>query len=136
MSRKNKAKPPASIQVGRLPVETINRTLGTELDAGEVIFSSRAQQHAQSRHPNDYPLILPHIVSLVADPLYIGDDWKNGGKIEFIGKIPVPDGTSHVLVAISIEPDDHGNYHIASAYRIAEQTVMKRREKMHLRSPK
>jgi hypothetical protein len=67
--------------LGPLPVDTINNTMDTELEPGEVVFSRAAQVHAARRHPVEYPVCLPHLATVVADPLYIGDDHKNPGVI-------------------------------------------------------
>ncbi|WP_375273466.1 hypothetical protein [Methylorubrum thiocyanatum] len=78
----------------------INLTLGLDLDPGPVILSRNAQKHALSSHPVEYPLCLPHVAAVVADPLYLGDDFKNGGKIEMIGRVPALG--SFLLVAVTI----------------------------------
>ncbi|ATQ67638.1 MULTISPECIES: hypothetical protein [Methylosinus] len=130
MKKKHAAKIPDLI-LGPLPVEMINRVLGYELDPGDVILSRGAQIHASRRHPDEYPVIQPHVSAVVTAPLYVGDDINNHGKIELVGRIVAAGAI--ILVAVNIEPDARGRYHIASFYRISEQKVQSRREKGHLK---
>lgn len=117
--------------LGVLPVAVVNRTIGTELEPGQVVFSRAGQQHAAKRHPEEYPLCLPHLASIIADPFYIGDDLRNPGKIELIGRIAA--AGSMVLIAIDIERDADGRYRIASFYRVTDEKMRKRREKGFLK---
>lgn len=112
--------------LGPLPVALINRTIGTELVEGEVILTSQKHDHVIKRHEHDYSACLPHIAAIIADPMYIGDDFDNFG-IEMIGRVHVAD--SFVLVAIEIEPDDRGRYRIATFYMVSDQKVQSRRQK-------
>jgi hypothetical protein len=117
--------------LGPLPVRDINSALNLELDDGLVIFSRAAQRHASSRHPQDYPLLLPHIASVIQSPLYVGDDFRNSGKIELIGT--APGLTEFALVAISVTVDAHGNYHVLSVYPVSRRKIEGRREKGFLK---
>lgn len=104
-----------ALDFGVLPYEQINLTLGLELEPGRVIMSARAQQHASDRHPESYPTTLPHVANVIANPLYMGDDFKNEGKIELIGR---PAGAAdNILVAVSVIRDDNGRYHVTSVIR-------------------
>jgi hypothetical protein len=114
-----------------LPVETINRTIDTELDAAEVILSRAVQAHAARRHPVDYPLCLPHLAAIISDPLYIGDDEANVGKVELISRVPAIG--DFVLVAINLELDEYGRYHVASFYIVSEKKINGRRAKGFLK---
>jgi hypothetical protein len=96
----------STLILGDLPVGCINRTLQMELEAGKVVVTSAAQKHVQSHHPKDYSLLLPHIATVVLDPLYIGDDLRNPGKIELIKSVPGLD--QFALVAVAIERDGKG----------------------------
>src|SRR5882672_8344540 len=78
--------------LGPLPIDTINKTIGTELEPGDVVLSRATQIHAARKHPLEYPHCLPHLAKVICDPLYIGDDHKNRG-IELIGRIQ----RSHLL---------------------------------------
>jgi hypothetical protein len=121
----------AAISLGRLPHEAINRTLALELASGEVILSRAAQVHAERRHPVDYPRLLPFLGSVIASPLYVGDDVKNAGKIEFVGRAGV--GVDFMLVAISITLDEKGRYHVVSFYPVSREKIEARRLKGFLR---
>jgi hypothetical protein len=117
--------------LGRLPAETINKTIGTELEAGDVVFSRAAQVHAARRHPIEYPLCLPHLANVVCDPLYVGDDFTNPDAIELIGRIQVVN--SFVLVAIEMTKDERGRYNIRTFYPVNKEKVDNRRKRGFLR---
>ncbi|WP_112663052.1 PBECR2 nuclease fold domain-containing protein [Microvirga flavescens] len=129
MSKKPSKRP--DLILGPLPTEVIRWTIGIELDAGSVILTSAAQRHAANRHPEDYETCLPLLASVIADPLYVGDDFRNEGKIEIIGGAILPE--SFLLVAISIETDLDGRYRIASFYPISRKKAQSRREKGYLK---
>ncbi|OAI30226.1 hypothetical protein A1351_09465 [Methylosinus sp. R-45379] len=114
-----------------MPVKIINRVLELELEPGVVILSRGAQRHAFRQHGEDYAKCQPHVSSIVAEPLYIGDDFKNHGKIELVGRVIAAEII--VLVAVNIERDRHGRYHIASFYPISEEKVQNRKRKGHLK---
>jgi len=114
------------IDCGAMPVDDINRTLGTELDPGEVVFYGHAQAHAERRHPKDYEACLPHVGDVISAPSYVGDDVKNPGKIELIRKIPALG--AGLLVAVTLEPDDSGRYVVCSVYPISHKTIENRRQ--------
>ncbi|MBN8532525.1 MAG: hypothetical protein J0L51_00415 [Rhizobiales bacterium] len=117
--------------LGLLPVEDINRTLNLELDAGLVVFSRAAQRHAAARHPSEYPVLQPHVAAILAAPLYLGDDFRNLGKIELIGT--AHGLTGFVLVAITVERDEQGHYHVASLYPVSRGKIESRKAKGFLR---
>lgn len=115
---------------GSLPVDQINRALELELEAGEVVMSGRAQLHVAKNHSADYSRLQPHVAAIVKSPLYIGDDCKNGGKIELVGR--VHSLNEHILVAVQIEKDGTGCYNIVSFYPVSEDKVTNRRLKNRL----
>ena len=117
--------------LGPLPVSMVNRLFGLELLPGKVFLSRAAQIHASRRHPHDYESCLPHISRIIAEPLYIGDDFKNKGKIELIGRAITDRFT--ILIAVKIEPETNGHYHVVSFYPIAERKVENRRAKGYLK---
>jgi hypothetical protein len=119
------------LALGPIPADVINLTLGLELDPGPVILSRGAQKHALSSHPAEYPLCLPHVAAVIANPLYLGDDFRNGGKIEMIGRVPALG--SFLLVAVTIEQDSAGRYSVCSFYPISEKKIQPRRERGYLR---
>ncbi|NYG45308.1 hypothetical protein GGD67_002766 [Bradyrhizobium sp. IAR9] len=51
----------------------------------------------------------------MTDPLYIGDDHKNPG-IELISRVVAAD--SMVLMAIKLDRDEQGRYHVLSFYPV------------------
>ena len=118
------------LEFGALPVASIYATMEIDLDSGTVVMSKAAQRHAAKRHPKDYGRCMPHAAQIIRDPLYMGDDFKNPGNIEFVGRIPAV-GES-ILIAICIEPDDQGRYNVCSIYPIAEATVQARLKKNRL----
>lgn len=118
------------LRIGPMPVVTVNKTLGTELEAGEVILTRGAQRHANRRHPHDYPKCLPHLANVIANPRYVGDDHTNSG-IEIWGYVAALG--SLVLVAVELIPDDDGRYKISSFYTVSEAKAQARRERGFLR---
>lgn len=120
-----------ALDLGQLPVEAINRTLNMELNAGSVKISAAAQVHAKSRHADDFGRCFPYLVQIIANPLYVRDDFRNDGKIELVGN---PVGLEEwLLVAVTISLDANGCYNVVSFYPISEGKVIKRRESSHLR---
>ena len=120
-----------ALDLGRLPVEAINRTLDMELDAGSVKISAAAQVHAKNRHPEDFQRCFPYLAQIIANPLYVRDDFRNDGKIELVGN---PVGLEDwLLVAVTIALDANGCYNVASFYPVSEGKVIKRRDSGHLR---
>lgn len=119
------------IDFGPLPHELVNDTLGYELEPGEVGMSANAQRHALERHQDEFWDCRPHIADIIARPLYLGDDFRNSGKIEFVGR-PASLGTP-LLIAVVITPDAHGRYNIASFYPVSEAKVQSRTEKGFLK---
>lgn len=112
--------------LGLLPVEEINRTLNLELDVGPVVFSRAAQRHAAAQHPLEYPVLQPHVAAILAAPLYLGDDFRNVGKIELIGT--AHGLTGFALIAITIEKDERGHYNVASLYPVSRGKIGRRRD--------
>lgn len=134
MAPKKKHNIPPELKLGPLPVEMVFRTLQLDLDAGEVVFSGAAQIHASNRHPEDYAACLPYAGAIVTNPLYIGEDAKNPGKIEFIARPATY--AQGILVAVVIEPDGNGNYHVASIYPLGAKKIENRRRSGYLKPAK
>ncbi len=128
MSRRPKY---VDLVLGPLPADVINATIDMELEAGEVILTKGSQKHAAKSHPKEYATCLPHVASIVAAPLYVGDDTINPGKIELIGKVAAIG--SFMLVAVLVEKDKAGHYRIASFYPVSETKIQNRKEKGTLR---
>ncbi len=121
------SKAPQKLFLGAMPVRMLESTLGLELDDGDVVLTANAQKHASRRHPHDYPRLLPHIAAIVADPMYVGDDFKNPGKIELVSRVPSAGGAA--LVAVEVTPNANGEYAISSFYPISETKIQNRRAK-------
>lgn len=120
------------IYPGAMPDEVIYRTIELEIEPGDVKFSAAAQKHAVRRHPADLPKIVPHLSQIIGSPTYIGDDHRNPGKIEFVGRIPGVDGAA--LIALTVEKDEtDGFYHVCSSYFITQSELDKKRDKGILR---
>lgn len=123
-----------AVDIEGLPVGPIGKALGLNLDAALLRFTRGAQKHAHDRHPNEFELCLANIEWLVRNPLYAGEDFKNPGKFEIVSRVRSPDdGQVFILMAITIEIQDDDCYHIASCYRLSEETVNNRREKDRLK---
>jgi hypothetical protein len=120
---------------GPLPVAAIKATLDIDLEPAIVVMSANAQKHASRRHPVDYSNCLPFVAGIVANPLYMGDDFKNKGKIELVGRPPPLNGVS-ILVAVEIVLDRNGEYNVASFYPVSEKTIESRRDKRRLKNTK
>jgi hypothetical protein len=128
MTKKNRI---YNVFPGSLPVDDIYSTLGIDVDAGDVIFTVPAQRHALRRHPQDVPVITPHLSGIIESPMYMGDDLRNPGKIEFVSKIRGHSGGA--LVAIAVEKNTDGYYHICSAYLISDSEFDKKKSKRILK---
>lgn len=125
---------PPDLLLGPLPVDAINRTLGHDLAPGDVIFTGAAQAHAFKHHQAEFQKCLPHVGATVGKPDFLGDDFKNVGKIELIARVPALGGG--LLVALIIEPDASGCYGVASCYPISQKKIEGRREKGYVQIPK
>jgi len=66
--------------------------------------------------------------------MYMGDDFRNPGKIEFVRRIP--GGTKSALIALTVEKGADGFYHVCSAYLISQSDVDKKRDKKILKHVK
>lgn len=118
------------LDFGPLPVDLINRTTGLELETGNAFFSINAQKHAAKRHPLEYSKALPHVAAVIADPMYLGDDFKNHGKIELVARVAALGNA--LLVAVEVTRDDSGRYNVTSFYPISQKKIDNRREKGRL----
>jgi hypothetical protein len=113
---------------GQMPDDDIYRTLGIELEPGAVKFSAPAQKHARANHPSDVPRIIPHLSQLLCSPTYLGDDFRNPGKIEIVGRLPGQDGAA--LIALTVKKNERdGYYHVCSSYIISQSELDKKRDK-------
>lgn len=129
------AKKYPALDLGWLPVDLINRTLGTELDPGRVRLSPRAHRHIAEDHPNDYATCIAALPHAIAAPTYVGQAPHHAGNIELVKRVRGVQGWM-VLVAVGLEPDKRGDYRVRSAYLIREATVEGRRLRGRLLVPK
>lgn len=123
--------PLVPLVLGAIPTAEVYRATGYELDDGDVILSINAQKHAAKRHPEEYSVCLPHVGAVVNNPLFIGSDHKNLDKIELVSRVRALG--SGLLVAVHIEPDNQGRYHVVSFYPISEKKITSRVEKGFLK---
>ncbi len=124
-----------ALDLGPLPVDLINRTLGTELNPGRVRLSPRAHRHIAEDHPNDYATCMAELPGAIAAPTYIGQAPHHAENIELVKRVRGVQGWM-VLVAVSLEADKRGDYRVRSAYLIREATVQERRMRRRLLVPK
>lgn len=134
MAKPKKSSPPPDLFLGPLPVDAINRTLGHDLEPGMVVFTGAAQLHAFRRHQTEFQKCLPHVGGTVEKPDFLGDDFKNEGKIELVARVQALGGG--LLVALVIEPDEQGQYLVASCYPVSQKKIEGRRENGFLIIPK
>lgn len=114
-------------KVGPLPVEIINRCLGTDLEPGDVWVSSHAHRHIAEDHPADYPTIIAALYEIVSTPLYVGQDPKHGRNFYIVRPMPTSAANPYGLVSIGFEQNQHGGYNVRTAYSISQDSVTKRR---------
>jgi len=116
-----------AFRVGPLPADLINRALGTELDPADVWVSKACHAHIADDHPDDYHVIMGHLIDILRAPTYAGQDAKNGNGFYLVKRVePVAD-REFALVAINLELSSHGTYNVKSAYTIKQQDVDSRR---------
>lgn len=121
---------------GPLPHDLINDTLGTELAGGKVILSVRAHEHIARDHPLDYASVMASIDVVLASPGYIGQAPRHARNFEMVRRVRLLNGTAIVLVALSLERNQFGNYNIRSGYCLKEDDVTTRVTNGHLIIPK
>jgi hypothetical protein len=124
--------PYPALDLGPLPVELVNATIGTELDPGQVRLSPSAHRHMAEDHPTDYPVCITALAQAIGDPTFIGQAPGHARNFEMIRRIGRPDGRV-VLVAISLEPNEAGDYRVRSCYLLEPEKVENRRQEGRLR---
>jgi hypothetical protein len=124
------------ILLGPLPVELINSTLGTELESGDAILTSRAHEHIATDHADEYVAVMTHIQLLISAPTYIGQSPRHGGEFEMVRRVIIPGGDEIILAGINLTVNEFGNYNVHSAYRLTEERVTRRIQRGHLCFPK
>lgn len=73
-------------------------------------------------HPTDYSICIVELAAAIATPTFVGQAPGHGRNFEMIRRIGQPDG-SVVLVAISLEPDEHGDYSVRTSYLLEAHKV-------------
>ncbi|MEK6542690.1 MAG: hypothetical protein AABZ45_11305 [Pseudomonadota bacterium] len=117
-----------AFHIGPLPVEIINRALGTELDSADVWVSKACHAHIALDHPEDYPVIKANIIDILRSPTYAGQDARGGNGFYLVKRIEPGVGTREfALVAIALEQNRHGSYNVKSAYLIKQSHIDSRR---------
>ena len=124
-----------SIDLGPLPVEMINATLGTELEPGRARLSAQAHRHVAEDHPDDYAACIAALPLAVAEPSFVGQGPGHTRNFEMVRRIARADGRV-VLVAIGLEMDEKGEYRVRSCYLISAETVDERRRARRLLPPR
>lgn len=120
-----------ALDLGYLPTEIINRTLGIELEPGPVHMNRLAHRHAAEAHPDDYPICRQHIAEVIRDPTFIGQAPKHRENIELLRRLREPPGSA-VLVAVSLGLDESGRYRVRSCYLVTEDQIGRKRQKGHI----
>lgn len=129
---------------GPFPHELVNRTLGTELEPGNVFCSVPAQKHMFDKHPADFSMVTANLPAIIQEPTYIGQAPHQARNLEFIKRIAVQEQDADeqvlrryvALAAVGLAPDEQGDYRIRSGYLIDEEDVTLWRAKGNLLVPK
>lgn len=121
-----------AVEFGPLPVEAINRALGTELEPGDVRLSATAHRHMAEDHPDDYEACMAALPLAIANPTFVGQAPKHQRNFEIVRRVARPDGWA-VLVGIGLERNEFGNYAIKSSYLISAEKLDNRRRSGTLR---
>lgn len=113
--------------LGTLPTDVL-KALGFALPAGDVWFSIGAQKHAIKRHPDDYPLCMPHLGDVVANPTHVGQSPHHSDGFELVRDT----GGIIVLLGVLFAPGPNGLYIATTTYPLKRDTLERRVRKKHL----
>lgn len=105
------------LSLGPLPVDRINRTIGTLLVEGHVTVSKKAHQHIAEKHPDEYAEIMEVLPSLIGNAAFIGRDPAHPHAFYLVDSLETKVG-AFAMVAIAFERSSEGTYKVASAYGI------------------
>jgi hypothetical protein len=111
----------------------VNAALGTELEPGNARLSRTAHRHMAEDHAADYPICIAVLHQVVAAPTFIGQAPGHTRNFEMIRRINRADGRV-VLAAVSLEPDDAGDYAVRTAYLLEPEKVDARRNAGRLKA--
>ena len=109
-----------------LPVDSINRVLGTELEAGRAWLSSIAHRHIAVDHSDDYSICIANLELVISQPMYVRQSDRHARNFELIRRIDV-EGRPLMLVAVSLERNHQGNYNVRSSYLITGKDLEKKK---------
>jgi hypothetical protein len=124
-----------AIELGPLPVDMINATLGTELEPGLVRLSRTAHKHVAKDHADDYLVCMPALPQAIAAPTFIGQDPTHRSNFVLVKRVGLADGRA-VLVAIGLEVDRNGFYAVRTSYLVPQKTIDVRRAARRLMIPR
>jgi hypothetical protein len=113
------------LNLGPLPVDRINRTIGTALLPGKVTVSKIAHEHIAVKHPLEYAQIMAVLPGLVANPAFIGRDPAHPHAFYLVDSMEVGPG-SFAMVAIAFARSKGGTYKVASAYGLKASQLTSR----------
>jgi hypothetical protein len=85
-----------------------------------------------TKHPADYPICIVEIAAAIATPTFIGQAPGHSLNFEMIRRIGRADG-SVILAAISLEPDNLGDYRVRTCHLLEADKVEERRRQERLR---
>ncbi|PGH54731.1 hypothetical protein CRT60_33875 [Azospirillum palustre] len=109
-----------------LPVDSINRVLGTELEVGCAWLSSIAHRHIAVDCSDDYSICIVNLELVISQPMYVRQSDRHARNFELIRRIDL-EGRPLMLVAVSLERNDRGNYNVRSSYLITETDLEKKK---------
>jgi hypothetical protein len=118
------------IDADSLAISLVNNALGLSLKPGPVHFSASAQEHADDRHPIDYPICVAYFDRILKAPDWVGQSPKQKDGFILVRRIRA--ANANILVAIKLQPDAKGRYIVASTYRLSEADIAARLAKGHL----
>jgi hypothetical protein len=110
----------------QLPVDPINRALETELEVGFAWLSSIAHRHIATDHSGDYDICIANLELVISRPMYVRQSDRHARNFELIRRIEV-EGRPLMLVAVSLERNEQGNYNVRSSYLIKEKDLEKKK---------
>ncbi|TWB00390.1 hypothetical protein [Gluconacetobacter diazotrophicus] len=125
-----------ALLLGPLDVETINRTLCTEMEPGDLYLSRQAHWHIAKDHPADYDRAM-QALRVVAEKLgFLGQAPKQTDNFEVVVRFrSIANPSVFLLLAIGFQRDERGNYRVKSAYSIPERAFEARRAVGRLLAP-
>jgi len=112
--------------LGELPVDKINKALGTELEPGNGWLSSAAHEHIAISHQNDYQICAQYLNLVLTQPMYVRQASKHARNFELIRRVSIP-GKPIILVAVSLERNTKGHYNVRSSYIISDDDLNAKR---------